>query len=77
MVKQLPDSLPDYLPDYVPHEQISSIMVDNSEPANRVKFYHKYDEDLVIVGNYMGHMKCVEAFRWGCTERSPSWTWPQ
>merc|ERR1719315_741581 len=47
-------------------KQISSIMTDNSEPANRVKFYDdwcdKYDEDLVIVGNYTGHIKCVEAF---------------
>jgi hypothetical protein len=59
-------SLPDYLLDYVPRGQISSIMVDNSEPANRGKFYHNwcdnYDEDLVVVGNYMGHIKCVEAF---------------
>merc|ERR1711963_682884 len=69
MVRRLAGSLPDYLPDFVPRglkEQISSIMTDNSEPANRVKFYDdwcdKYDEDLVIVGNYTGHIKCVEAF---------------
>lgn len=69
MVKRLVGSLPDYLPDFVPKglkEQISTIMVDNSEPMNRVKFYDdwcdKYDEDLVIVGNYTGHIKCVEAF---------------
>merc|ERR1711994_242879 len=68
-VRRLAGSLPDYLPDFVPKglkEQISSIMTDNSEPANRVKFYDdwcdKYDEDLVIVGNYTGHIKCVEAF---------------
>ena len=64
MVRRLAGSLPDYLPDFVPKglkEQISSIMTDNSEPANRVKFYDdwcdKYDEDLVIVGNYTGHIK--------------------
>jgi len=69
MVKRLVGSLPDYLPNFVPDglkEQISTIMVDNSEPMNRVKFYDdwcdKYDEDLVIVGNYTGHIKCVEAF---------------
>jgi len=69
MVRRLAGSLPDYLPDFVPKElkeQISNIMTDNSEPANRVKFYDdwcdKYDEDLVIVGNYTGHTKCVEAF---------------
>ena len=42
MVRRLAGSLPDYLPDFVPKglkEQISSIMTDNSEPANRVKFY--------------------------------------
>ena len=64
MVRRLAGSLPDYLPDFVPKglkEQISSIMTDNSKPANRVKFYDdwcdKYDEDLVIVGNYTGHIK--------------------
>lgn len=69
MVKRLAGSLPDYLPDFVPKElkeQISTIMVDDSQPQNRIKFYDdwcdKYDEDLVIVGNYTGHIKCVEAF---------------
>ena len=61
------------LPDYVDMEvtatlkkQISDILVDNSDPENRIKFYDdwcdKYDEDLVVVGNYTGHTKCVEAF---------------
>ena len=32
----------------------------------RIRFYDewsdKYEEDLVMVGNYSGHIKCVEAF---------------
>ena len=32
----------------------------------RIRFYDewsdKYEEDLVLVGNYSGHTKCVEAF---------------
>lgn len=47
-------------------EQITNIMVDNSDPTNRVEFYDKwsdkYDNDLVIIGNYTGHTKCAEAF---------------
>jgi len=47
-------------------EQLTQIMVDNSDPANRVEFYDKwsdkYDNDLVIIGNYTGHIKCAEAF---------------
>ena len=61
------------LPDYVDMEvtatlkkQISDILVDNSDPENRIKFYDDwcdtYDEELVVVGNYTGHIKCVEAF---------------
>jgi hypothetical protein len=33
---------------------------------SRIRFYDewsdKYEEDLVLVGNYSGHTKCVEAF---------------
>ena len=47
-------------------KQISDILVDNTDPANRIKFYDDwcdtYDEELVVVGNYTGHIKCVEAF---------------
>merc|ERR1711970_1438741 len=47
-------------------KQISDILVDTSDPLNSIKFYDdwcdKYDEDLVVVGNYTGHIKCVEAF---------------
>jgi len=69
LVQRLVGSLPDYVNMEVPTElkkQISDILVDTSDPLNRVKFYDdwcdKYDEDLVIVGNYTGHIKCVEAF---------------
>jgi len=47
-------------------EQLTRIMVDNSDPTNRVEFYDKwsgkYNNDLVIMGNYSGHSKCAEAF---------------
>eukprot|EP00092_Neocalanus_flemingeri_P029944 GFUD01032510.1.p1 GENE.GFUD01032510.1~~GFUD01032510.1.p1 ORF type:complete len:436 (+),score=117.78 GFUD01032510.1:141-1448(+) len=69
MVKRLAGSLPDYVNMEVPaelKEQISEILVDNSDPLNNVKFYddwcNKYDTDLMIQGNYTGHTKCVEAF---------------
>lgn len=69
LVQRLVGSLPDYVNMEIPSElkkQISDILVDTSDPLNRVKFYDdwcdKYDEDLVIVGNYTGHIKCVEAF---------------
>merc|ERR1712002_1369148 len=69
LVQRLVGSLPDYVNMEVASElkkQISDILVDTSEPQNNIKFYDdwcdKYDEDLVIVGNYTGHIKCVEAF---------------
>jgi len=69
LVKRLAGSLPDYVNMEVPaelKEQISDILVDNSDPLNNVKFYDdwcgKYDTDLMIQGNYTGHIKCVEAF---------------
>lgn len=69
LVKRLAGSLPDYVNMEVPNElkeQISNILVDSTDPLNNIKFYDdwcdKYDEDLVMVGNYTGHIKCVEAF---------------
>jgi len=69
LVQRLVGSLPDYVDMEVSSalkKQISDILVDNSDPENRIKFYDdwcdKYDEDLVLVGNYTGHIKCVEAF---------------
>jgi len=68
MVRRLVGALPDYLPDYVPRgltEQINSIMIDNSD-KNSIHFYDEfadtYNEELVVIGNYTGHIKCVEAF---------------
>jgi len=69
LVKRLTGSLPDYVNQEIPKElkeQISDILIDSSDPLNNIKFYDdwcdKYDEDLVMVGNYTGHIKCVEAF---------------
>merc|ERR1711915_761350 len=69
LVQRLVGSLPNYVNMEIPSElkkQISDILVDTSDPLNRIKFYDdwcdKYDEDLVIVGNYTEHIKCVEAF---------------
>jgi len=69
LVQRLAGSLPDYVDVEVTaniKKQISDILVDNTDPENRIKFYDdwcdKYDEDLVIIGNYTGHIKCVEAF---------------
>ena len=69
LVQRLVGSLPDYVDMEVSSalkKQISDILVDNTDPENRIKFYDdwcdKYDEDLVVVGNYTGHTKCVEAF---------------
>jgi len=69
LVKRLAGPLPDYVNMEVPaelKEQISDILVDNTDPLNNVKFYdnwcNKYDTDLMIQGNYTGHVKCVEAF---------------
>jgi len=69
LVQRLVGSLPDYVNMEVASElkkQISDILVDTSDPLNSIKFYDdwcdKYDEDLVVVGNYTGHIKCVEAF---------------
>lgn len=47
-------------------EAITDILVDTVDNATRVKFYdswsEKYEEDLVVIGHYTGHIKCVEAF---------------
>ena len=42
------------------------MLTDDADPLNTVKFYDdwsaKYDDDLVVVGNYNGYVKCAEAF---------------
>jgi SAM-dependent methyltransferase len=69
MIKRSPTKLPDFAMTELPeefNEQITKIMVDHSTPDNRVRFYDqwsdRYDSDLVLVGNYTGHTKCVDAF---------------
>ena len=43
-------------------KQISDILVHTSDPNNNTQFYDDCDEDLLVIGNYTGHVKCVEAF---------------
>lgn len=69
LLRGLPGHLPQYLDKPVSKEledSVTQILVDNSDPENRIRFYDswsaKYDEDLVVIGNYTGHIKCVEAF---------------
>jgi len=69
VVRRLAGRFPDYLDRPTPkelQEQIEQILVDDALPEHTVKFYddwsEKYDDDLVIVGNYNGYVKCAEAF---------------
>jgi len=69
LVQRLVGALPDYCNMEVSSglkKQISDILVDNTDTHDRIKFYDDwcdtYNEDLVVVGNYTGHTKCVEAF---------------
>jgi len=68
LVERMAGQLPDYVDTEVSTElkkQIKEIMVEDSV-HNQIEFYDewsgRYDKDLVIVGNYTGHTKCVEAF---------------
>jgi len=69
LIKRLPGVLPYFAEKEVSGElksQIAHILRDHTEPENRIRFYDewsdKYEEDLVMVGNYSGHTKCTEAF---------------
>lgn len=69
LVRRLPTHLPEYLDKPVSNEiekTVTQVLVDTSDPETIVKFYdswsEKYAEDLVLIGNYTGHIKCVEAF---------------
>jgi len=69
IVKRLAGQFPDYLDRPTPVElqrQIEEMLVDGADPQHTVKFYdawsEKYDDDLVIIGNYNGYVKCAEAF---------------
>jgi len=68
VVKRLAGHFPDYLDRPTPVElqaQIEQMLVDDADPVNTVKFYddwsEKYDDDLVVVGNYNGYIKCADA----------------
>ena len=68
VVKRLAGSFPDYLDRPTPVElqaQIEHMLVDDADPQSTAKFYddwsEKYDDDLVMVGNYNGYVKCAEA----------------
>jgi len=69
LVKRLAGRFPDYLDRPTPVElqkQIEETLVDNVDPSNTVKFYdawsEKYCDDMVVIGNYNGYIKCAEAF---------------
>jgi len=69
MIKRCPIELPPFALDELPQqfeEQITKIMIDESDPGQRVSFYDqwssKFDDDHMVMGNYTGHTKCVEAF---------------
>ena len=65
LVQRLAGSLPDYVDVEVTaniKKQISDILVHTSDPNNNTQFYDDCDEDLLVIGNYTGHVKCVEAF---------------
>ena len=65
LVQRLAGSLPDYVDVEVTaniKKQISDILVDTSDANNNTEFYDDCDEDLLVIGNYTGHVKCVEAF---------------
>jgi len=66
LVKRLAGRFPDYLETPTAPElssQIEAALVDGADPTH---FYDawsdKYEDDLVIVGNYNGYVKCAEAF---------------
>jgi len=66
MVRRLAGRFPDYLDRPTAPEltrQIEASLVDGADPT---PFYDswsdKYEDDLVIVGNYNGYVKCAEAF---------------
>jgi len=69
VVKRLAGRFPDYLDRPTPkelQEQIEQMLVDDADPEHTAKFYddwsEKYDDDLVVVGNYSGFVKVAEAF---------------
>merc|ERR1712168_258714 len=69
LVKRLAGRFPDYLDRPTPVElqqQIEETLVDSSDPSHTVKFYdawsEKFCDDMVVIGNYNGYIKCAEAF---------------
>jgi len=69
LIKRLPGALPYFANRDVPESlktHISHIVQDTTNEDVRIRFFdewsEEYEDSMVIVGNYSGHIKCCEAF---------------